>query len=547
MRAARVPTLRKPMYAPLHNGTIQYWDKLNPVGLDLNGVELITNGNSRNFESNVGDWGVQGTNITIARSTADFHSGVASGLITQTTAGDASTRYAKLTTPVPVVGYKYCQNFWVKSLSGATDLKVLFGDGSVVSVTLTTSWQEVIINRIASGTNYHRLYVASGAAAYYIDDFSVRQSYDAIINIASRNSLKAVQPLLTLKNSGSERLNIYLDGMPVKAKVSDGTRTVTAVNGITPSSTIFIVGDSKSDTDSWLTALVNSNYDFGEATPRCAAGGRTADNTAAAIDAHLATVTGTPTHVLFNLGANDVSALPSSADWIADASYIIDAIHAKWPYAKIYIAYPWRQGYTTECNTLAGYIDSVIALYPTFVFAGHNERVWLEGGDDGATMTTDGVHYSSAGQTECEAQWRAILPVPVWDGRNHLISIAINKTTAATGIKIWFDGIAGSAIDLTTIGMLLFDQILIGSDGTNYCGGNIGPIQIVRFNALSSDGGALIIAKANNRFRRKRQFERAYTSAMTIGMFDWISQGVDISGNGNDLTNNNSTPIVRIK
>jgi hypothetical protein len=38
-----------------------------------------------------------------------------------------------------------------------------------------------------------------------------------------------------------------------------------------------------------------------------------------------------------------------------------------------------------------------------------DERVWLEGGDDGATMTTDGVHYSSAGQTACAAAWQTVL------------------------------------------------------------------------------------------------------------------------------------------
>jgi len=29
----------------------------------------------------------------------------------------------------------------------------------------------------------------------------------------------------------------------------------------------------------------------------------------------------------------------------------------------------------------------------------------LSGGDDGATYTSDGVHYSNAAQTVCAAQW----------------------------------------------------------------------------------------------------------------------------------------------
>ena len=33
----------------------------------------------------------------------------------------------------------------------------------------------------------------------------------------------------------------------------------------------------------------------------------------------------------------------------------------------------------------------------------------LEGGDDGATMTSDGIHYSAAGLAEVIAQWSAII------------------------------------------------------------------------------------------------------------------------------------------
>jgi len=48
---------------------------------------------------------------------------------------------------------------------------------------------------------------------------------------------------------------------------------------------------------------------------------------------------------------------------------------------------------------------------PGVAYLGHDERVWLEGGDDGATMTTDGRHYSAAGQAECAAQWRSVIGI----------------------------------------------------------------------------------------------------------------------------------------
>lgn len=58
---------------------------------------------------------------------------------------------------------------------------------------------------------------------------------------------------------------------------------------------------------------------------------------------------------------------------------------------------------------MAGWIDAIIADYPGRCYAGHDERIWLEGGDNGATMTYDGTHYSAAGQAECVNQWKTIL------------------------------------------------------------------------------------------------------------------------------------------
>ncbi len=112
---------------------------------------------------------------------------------------------------------------------------------------------------------------------------------------------------------------------------------------------------------------------------------------------------------LMNLGANDASGLPAEATWKANYQYMIDALIVKYHTAKIYIAKPWRRNMLAACNLMAGYIDDLIAANPTTCFAGHDERTWLEGGDDGATMTYDGIHYSTAGLAECAAQWQTIL------------------------------------------------------------------------------------------------------------------------------------------
>lgn len=127
------------------------------------------------------------------------------------------------------------------------------------------------------------------------------------------------------------------------------------------------------------------------------------------IDAQLAAHTGNPDYVLCNLGANDATGTVNETTWKADYQYIIDAVHTKWPNAKIYLAKAWRRNYTTNCNTLAGYIDDLVAANPGVCFAGHDERVWMENSDDGATMTTEGTHYSPTGVAELLNQWETVL------------------------------------------------------------------------------------------------------------------------------------------
>lgn len=129
------------------------------------------------------------------------------------------------------------------------------------------------------------------------------------------------------------------------------------------------------------------------------------------IDENLASVVRPPLVVLCNLGVNDCwfGLLPAEATWKANYKYIIDAMLAKWPTITVYLAKPWMRDYTAECNTIAGWIDDIIADYSGEVLLGHDERVWLEGGDDGVTMTLEGIHYNAAGNAECTAQWVAIL------------------------------------------------------------------------------------------------------------------------------------------
>ncbi len=146
------------------------------------------------------------------------------------------------------------------------------------------------------------------------------------------------------------------------------------------------------------------------ATPAMnAVGGRTVATGAASIDAELASAVGTPDIILFSLGKNDVGgALPAEATWKANLAYILDAMHTKWPSASILLMRIWRRDCLANCNLIATWISDVIA---TRVWAGlgPDERGFLEGGDNGVTYTSDGIHPNDAGDREVAAQWLALM------------------------------------------------------------------------------------------------------------------------------------------
>jgi lysophospholipase L1-like esterase len=152
----------------------------------------------------------------------------------------------------------------------------------------------------------------------------------------------------------------------------------------------------------------NVNVTTPTGTGFLARGGATIASQQALIDADLATMTAAGNiwirSIIVNFGANDVSSLPAEATWKANLDYVLDALHVKYPNASVYVTRPWRRGFAAECNTLATWIAAELVARSTWAFVGDDERVWLEGGDDGATMSVDGIHYSTAGQAVAASQ-----------------------------------------------------------------------------------------------------------------------------------------------
>lgn len=270
---------------------------------------------------------------------------------------------------------------------------------------VTAAWYHVLLTW--SKTNERvRVYVNGYPASSYQSD---------TLGTFAGQLASTVTTLGALTNTGTNGIRGALAHAALWDTELTATQALALVTPVLTDRGLFVVGDSKSTSSyKWpeqLRSRLNElgPYNYQETPTRFATGGYTAANMHTYIDANLAAESGTAHTVTINLGANDVNSVPAEATWKADMVGIIDPIRAKWPSAKIYIAKAGRQGFATECNTLAGWIDDVIALYASGVYAGPDERDWMEGGDDYATYTTDGTHYSATGVIECASQWRTII------------------------------------------------------------------------------------------------------------------------------------------
>lgn len=176
---------------------------------------------------------------------------------------------------------------------------------------------------------------------------------------------------------------------------------------------VLVIGDSKSTSaNSWPASLVSQINAITTPSPvfaldNVASGASDAEDWADNIATVLAGITTNHTIILYNIGVNDFG-IATEAPWIADVQAVADAVHARFPSAIFYIMRPWKQGFDATADTYAGWIDTVKASR-SFIELGPDERVWLKSGDDGATNTTDGIHYSAAGQVACAAAWKTVL------------------------------------------------------------------------------------------------------------------------------------------
>jgi hypothetical protein len=172
-------------------------------------------------------------------------------------------------------------------------------------------------------------------------------------------------------------------------------------------SRVFAYGDSKwtSANPDVLQLLLASNK-YVELPLRVAIPGQSIQAAQTNIDTQLAAIAATPAPawILFDLGVD--SDTLNAAQREAALLYIFDAFHTKWPNAIVLVAHLWSSGHPNYRGTE---LDYAIANRLTFCRAGIDENTVLEGGEGGASRTTDGTHPNVLGMAYEEAAYLPLL------------------------------------------------------------------------------------------------------------------------------------------
>jgi lysophospholipase L1-like esterase len=166
---------------------------------------------------------------------------------------------------------------------------------------------------------------------------------------------------------------------------------------------ILFIGDSKTDNEIYREPLRDalktaSGSRWVEMPTQIGISGITTALMAARCDADIVSMAGiqSPREIIINLGANDVNGSALADDFETNTRYIVNAYHTAFPLSNIRLTKIWKRG-AAVAVAAANVIISAIYLDYTWLKPGIDEALFLEGGDDGATYTTDGVHPNVAG------------------------------------------------------------------------------------------------------------------------------------------------------
>jgi hypothetical protein len=130
------------------------------------------------------------------------------------------------------------------------------------------------------------------------------------------------------------------------------------------------------------------------------------------------------------------------------------------------------------------------------------------------------------------------------DGSWHTVALTLDRS--GNLIK-YVDATATGNSSIAAVGKVTFTTVNIGVNGAGatFFPGSIGPVQVIRFDALPSDI-ASTIAYVNATWRR-RGFPKSYTGGTVVLDVDWKTGGLDKSNSGNHLTGTASPTRTKVR
>jgi lysophospholipase L1-like esterase len=285
------------------------------------------------------------------------------------------------------------QTLWVKKVVNGGDFSTVgskvqdFAANDKITIAKQGTSVKVLLNDVAI------------ASTFTISDATIKDNlYVGIIGTYAGNTFSAWSEQVKVVGGDASFLTPFFSG------AVDGD--VFAIgDSITVGATDEVTGQGYPPLLTAGIAAATKGYWY-EITTRAGHGGYDVLDENGVIAADLAATTGTPTYVMILLGANDVVdtadhwASFNETTWKAAYQSIIDAIHAKWSGARIYLCKSYRQGalYASRFVTLAGWIDDLVAANPGVCYAGIDTRNIFVGNE--ATLLVDDVHPNHAGFVE---------------------------------------------------------------------------------------------------------------------------------------------------
>lgn len=296
------------------------------------------------------------------------------------------------------------------------------GNNDIITVAKSTNNYAVTASRIASGVTRQGYFYPSGKNDVMMlvltwdrtaDRFKLYADGLLSATLSAEQWTEQIATAYTRIGRSSSVASDYWLGNLGHVGITDKVLSASEVQALfrefyPTTQDIFIIGDSKSAgaVGAWRAILLQSleteesvRYILNPTGFNI--GGYDAGEMADYIETNLTSSTATPSHILINLGANDVPEPTPEADFKSQYKRIIDRCKSVFPDVPIYLATILRNDELVTPEKLAlinGYIADLVT----------SENVNAGMSEAGLTLP-DGIHYGSAAFATVASRWMTAL------------------------------------------------------------------------------------------------------------------------------------------